>query len=90
MQRDGASAVLAGNLDFQPLTLFLSVGEGNLHLRSGATVAIDKGVLIGGGICSGDIDGDPRDLTPDVGADEVVRHFNNTFFPWLPVLLLDD
>ena len=90
MERDGATAVLAGNLEYQPLTLFVSSAEGNLHLKSGATVAIDKGVFIGGGLCPGDIDGDSRDPTPDVGADEMKTGPANTAFPWLPVLLLQE
>jgi hypothetical protein len=69
--RDNAEATLAGNLEGAPMTLFLDVSTGNLHLASDATDAIDEGVFIGGGLCDEDIDGDSRDTTPDVGADEI-------------------
>ena len=64
-------ATLAGNLEDAPLSLFLDVSSGNLHLSPDATDAIDKGVFIGDGLCDQDIDGDNRDAMPDVGADEI-------------------
>ena len=71
MTRDGAEASLAGNYENAPLSLFVDVSTGNLHLALDATDAIDQGVFIGGGLCDKDIDGDNRDATPDVGADEI-------------------
>ena len=63
----GGSATLAGNLDYQPLSLFLDGAGGDLHLVESARVAIDQGVSAGVAI---DIDGEARDVSPDVGADE--------------------
>jgi uncharacterized repeat protein (TIGR01451 family) len=66
-QRDGASATLAGNLDGAPLSLFADGAGGDLHLAEGASSAIDRGVNAG---VATDIDGQARDSTPDIGADE--------------------
>jgi hypothetical protein len=70
--RDG-TARLSGNLEGQPLSLFVDGGNGDLHLAEGATVAIDQGVAVAAGLCDDDIDGDARPVgaAPDVGADEV-------------------
>lgn len=50
--------------------MFVDLPNGDLHLVSTATQAIDKGVGLGGDT-SADIDGDSRDAQPDVGADEL-------------------
>ena len=71
MERDSAEALLAGNYENAPLSLFSDISAGDLHLAPDATDAIDQGVFIGDGLCSEDIDGDSRDATPDLGADEV-------------------
>ena len=42
---------------------------GDLHLDPGATDAIDQGTP---GFCTDDIDGEARDSSPDIGADEYV------------------
>ncbi len=71
-ERDGASATQAGNLESAPLSVFEDGQNGNLHLASGATAAIDQGVALTSGQCDDDIDGEPRsDGSPDIGADEV-------------------
>ncbi len=70
--RDGITANQAGNLTDAPLTLFVDGPGGDLHLATGASVAIDQGASVPAGICTDDIDGDARDSSPDIGADEVV------------------
>jgi len=69
MDRDGATAELEGNLADAPLSHFVDGGGGDLHLVAGSP-AIDAGVE---GLVDDDIDGDPRDASPDVGADEWVQ-----------------
>lgn len=67
--RDGGRATLGGNVANAPLSLFVDVPSGNLHLVPGATTAIDKAVPLATAL-SHDIDGEIRGLAPDVGADE--------------------
>ncbi len=69
-ERDGASGVLEGNLEGAQLSMFLDGPGGDLHLAPGATVAIDQGVALPAGQCDDDIDGEDRDGSPDIGADE--------------------
>ncbi len=68
----GGTARLAGNLEYQPLSLFVDGAGGDLHLLPSATAAIDQGVAIAAGLCDDDIDGDarPSGSGRDVGADE--------------------
>jgi hypothetical protein len=70
LERDGASASLAGNLQGASLDLFVDGAGGDLHLAATAAAALDQGVALAGGVCTSDFDGDQRDGTPDVGADE--------------------
>ncbi len=72
LARDGATAVLTGNLDHVPVSWFRSVASGDLHLVAAATGAVDAGVALPPGRCDRDIDHEVRDASPDVGADEVV------------------
>jgi len=69
-ERDGASGLLEGNLESAPLSLFLDGPGGELHLAPGASAAIDQGVSLPAGQCDHDIDGETRDDSPDIGADE--------------------
>ncbi|MFH2005087.1 MAG: hypothetical protein ABI333_00740 [bacterium] len=69
-ERDGASAAQAGNLESAPLSLFEDGAGGDLHLAPGAAAAIDQGVAVAAGLCDDDIDGQVRDSSPDIGADE--------------------
>jgi len=69
----GGTADLAGNVENAPTSVFENHNAGELHLVSGATGCIDQGVSLPGGLCDEDIDGDPRDANPDVGADEYVE-----------------
>ncbi|NNG00237.1 MAG: hypothetical protein HKM93_12705 [Desulfobacteraceae bacterium] len=68
----GGSASLAGNLTNQPLSLFSSGTDGDLHLLDTAGVAIDKGVVVAPGLCDDDFDGQTRPIgsARDIGADE--------------------
>lgn len=68
----GGTAHLSGNLEYQPLSLFVDGPGGDLHLVATATDAIDQGVPVTPGLCDDDIDGDARPIGPvsDVGADE--------------------
>jgi len=72
MQRDGASATLAGNLEDAPLSLFVDGAGGDLHLVESAGSAIEQGAPVAAGLCDDDVDGDPRPIGAhhDVGADE--------------------
>ena len=71
MDRGGAAS-LDGNLEGQPLSLFVDGANGDLHLAESASAAIDHGVLLSVGLCDDDYDGDARPIgpAPDVGADE--------------------
>ena len=70
-ERDGSSASQAGNLEGASLGLFVGGSVGNLHLDPGAAAAIDRGVTLAAGLCADDIDGELREATPDIGADEL-------------------
>ncbi|MBN1934773.1 MAG: hypothetical protein JW934_08910, partial [Anaerolineae bacterium] len=72
MEREGATARLLNNVYNQPLSLFVDGANGDLHLVSTATAAIDQGGAVAPGLVDGDIDGDVRPIGParDVGADE--------------------
>ncbi len=65
----GGQAGLQGNLENAPLSWFEDPPAGDLHLVSGAG-ALNAGVPLTAGTCDQDIDGQPRDERPDVGADE--------------------
>ena len=61
MNRGGAAS-LDGNLENQPLSLFVDGANGDLHLAESADVAIDHGVLLSAGLCDDDLDGDARPI----------------------------
>ncbi len=67
--RDGGSATVGGNVAQAPLALFVDVLGGNLRLLPNATAAIDKATPLVVPLAS-DIDGEPRGIAADVGADE--------------------
>ena len=71
LARDGASAVAGGNLEYAPLIWLTDVAAGDLHLTAAAGAAVDAGVLLPAGLADTDFDGDVRDASPDVGADEL-------------------
>lgn len=68
--RDGASASKAGNYTTASAALFVNPAAGDLHLRAGAGVAIDKVPLVAN--CATDWDGSnrPSGAAADIGADE--------------------
>jgi hypothetical protein len=71
--RDGAVVSQDGNIVTDALDVtFLDPQAGDLHLLPGAqNPAVDQGVPVQAGLCDTDLDGDPRDQSPDVGADEL-------------------
>jgi len=69
--RDNGNATSAGNLANEPLTDFVDVASGDLHLAATASAPRNAGVAAFS-VCSDDLDGEARSTTtPDVGADEV-------------------
>lgn len=69
-ERDGARALLKNNLENAPPSLFRDHEAGDLHLSAKAAAAVDRGVLLKDEGARVDIDGEPRDGRPDLGADE--------------------
>ncbi len=69
-QRDGASKLVYNNITDAPLSWFISVPGGDLHLSYPVTQVVDMGHPISGFVK--DIDGDQRPLgtAMDIGADE--------------------
>ena len=70
--RDGASADLPGNMTDVGTEHFVDAAAGELHLATGSS-AVDAGAALGDAAATQDFDGDDRDATPDVGADERVQ-----------------
>ncbi|MFC1672373.1 right-handed parallel beta-helix repeat-containing protein [Planctomycetota bacterium] len=85
MKRDGAEGVLTTNIQNAPSDLFVNYADGDLHLMKNATIAIDRGTPGKTAARADspeqklprltlfDIDGEKRDDTPDIGADEVMK-----------------
>ena len=71
LERDVADVVAEGNITDVGSAPFVDVSVGDLHISSGSS-AVDAGVVLSGDSeVTHDIDGDVRDATPDVGADEL-------------------
>ncbi|HSA24809.1 MAG TPA: hypothetical protein P5076_25335, partial [Myxococcota bacterium] len=68
--REDAEASLTDNLESAPLALFVDAAAGDLHLAADAAQAIDQGAPLAAGLCDDDVDAEPRDAQPDLGADE--------------------
>lgn len=74
IERNGAQALLDGNIDNAPLSFFVDVESGDLHLDpNNAGDAVDSGADVDPGHCDEDIDGDSRSNSRDVGADELIN-----------------
>ena len=69
LERDSARGTLVGNIANAPLSLFVDVPSGNIHLLPAASSAIDKAAPLATPL-STDIDVDSRGVPADVGADE--------------------
>jgi len=84
--RDGARAVITGNLTTAAGSWFVDAANGNLHLRPTAVEAIDQAAGLSG--VTDDYDGDSRPIgaVPDVGGDEY-RPFTAAYTVTLPVIL---
>ena len=69
LARDGGQATLAANYTTAQASMFVDPSSGDLHLRSTATTAIDRGVSSN---TTQDWDGEgrPFGIAPDIGADE--------------------
>lgn len=71
--RDGGSGNLSGNLESASNGLFVDPVNGDLHLLPGTANAINRGVSLTAGEADIDFDGDLRDGSPDIGADEFIN-----------------
>jgi hypothetical protein len=70
--RDGATALVVGNLTSVPTSFFRSVSADDLHVLPGASAALGRGVPVPAGDADHDIDGDARlDGVRDIGADQL-------------------
>lgn len=69
VMRDGGQAQLDGNLEMAGTAHFVDAAGADLHLAPGSG-AIDAAPA---GLVAGDFDNEPRDASPDVGADEAPR-----------------
>lgn len=69
--RDGATAKTSANLASLPASWLVDPSQGDLHLTANAMAAIDAGVPHPEAPV--DIDGQLRDVKPDLGADELGR-----------------
>lgn len=69
--RDGGNAVLEGNLVDVGTEHFADAAAGDVHLVAGST-AIDAAIDVAGAEVIDDVDGEARDASPDIGADEYV------------------
>ncbi len=82
----GGTDTQAGNLQNAPLTLFVDGANGNLHLQSSASTAIDQGAALAAGLCNDDMDAVARPIgaARDIGADEygVLVLPWKIFLPW--------
>jgi hypothetical protein len=74
MARNGAQAETDGNVENTPLDYFADAVAGDLHLDPvAAAPVIDAGVGLTQGLCDHDFDGESREESRDIGADEVVE-----------------
>ena len=72
--RDGATATVTNNLTTAASALFVDPVNGDLHLKSTATAAIDKGLVQPDVTVDWDGDARPSGSAPDLGADEFLPY----------------
>jgi len=86
LQDRGGTADLTGNLESQPLSLFVDGAAGDLHLAASASAAIDQAATLPD--VSDDFDGDsrPQGSAPDVGADEYQESATGDEEIYLPIV----
>jgi hypothetical protein len=70
LRLDGSTATGAPNADNLADNMFVHAPSGDLHIAAIATTAIDQGAADHLAEIPDDIDGQPRDKLPDMGADE--------------------
>ena len=90
-ERDGASAIVAGNVTGAAAHWFVGASSGDLHLAPSASSAIDQGVVSS---VTDDMDAEtrPRGAAADVGADEtgpVVPPAATSFYTVTPCRRVD-
>jgi hypothetical protein len=66
----GGTAHLSTNLEYVSQSLFHDVAAGDLHLVDQTSSPVGAATPLSAGLCDADIDDQPRDAAPDVGADE--------------------
>ncbi|MEK6844600.1 MAG: Ig-like domain-containing protein [Nanoarchaeota archaeon] len=79
--RNGATPIVSNNVR-ATAGMFVNLNDVNLHLLSTASSVINQGVNVG---VTQDIDGDIRDTSPDVGADEFVSGAGDTISPTVSI-----
>jgi hypothetical protein len=81
--RDGATGTESNNVTTASASLFMNPTAGDLHLKSTATIAIDKVAVLSN--CPTDWDGDsrPQGALADIGADE----YKSSMLPAAPTNL---
>lgn len=87
----GGTARLSGNLEGQPLKLYVDGAGGDLHLHGQSSAAIDAGEAISDGWCDDDIDGDARPIgsARDIGADEYDSSVPRLTV-YLPIIIVEE
>jgi len=66
--RDGAGATTTGNVTTAATDWFLDAAGEDFRLTAGAAAAVDQGAPVAG--VTADMEGQARDVRPDIGADE--------------------
>jgi hypothetical protein len=70
IERGESSGTVSHNITYGDLSIFVDKENGDLHLTSTSTSAINSGLKLESGIADFDIDGESRGANPDIGADE--------------------
>ncbi len=89
MRDRGGQATVSNNLENQPLSIFVDVSAGDLHLNASAGLAIDQASASGS--VNEDFDAHPRPVgsAADIGADEFnsqpAQPIEFNFFQYLPI-----